>query len=167
MKFSVFSVSIPDWEPGEAISTLQAQGWDGIEWRVVDQEPAEEASFWRGNRATVPFTGVAESLAAAVRLANEGGIAVSGIGSYVPCDDRESVETILDAVANAGANRVRINVPQLGGAPYPDLFDTARRDYEWVAQRAAVHGVTALVEIHHRTIVSSASAARRFVDGLV
>ena len=33
-------------------------------------------------------------------------------------------------------------------------------------KRAAVHDVTVLVELHHRTIVASASAAMRLVDGL-
>jgi len=40
VKFSVFTASTPDWDPAEAARNLAAQGWDGIEWRITDQEPA-------------------------------------------------------------------------------------------------------------------------------
>jgi sugar phosphate isomerase/epimerase len=57
-------------------------------------------------------------------------------------------------------------MPGVREGRYSQLFDTTRRDLEWAATRAAHHGVTVLVELHHRTIVASASAAIRLVDGL-
>lgn len=42
----------------------------------------------------------------------------------------------------------------------------ARRDLEWATAEAGRLGVTVLVELHHETIASSASAALRLVDGL-
>jgi len=40
VKFSVFTASTPDWQPAEAATILAGQGWDGIEWRVTDQDDA-------------------------------------------------------------------------------------------------------------------------------
>jgi sugar phosphate isomerase/epimerase len=57
-------------------------------------------------------------------------------------------------------------MPALGDDTYPALFAKARADLEWAAARAAEHDVKILIELHHRTIVSSASAAVRLVDGL-
>jgi sugar phosphate isomerase/epimerase len=57
-------------------------------------------------------------------------------------------------------------VPALDGGSYPALFEAARKDFAWVADRAAQHGVKALVELHHQTICASASAALRLLDGL-
>jgi sugar phosphate isomerase/epimerase len=57
-------------------------------------------------------------------------------------------------------------MPALGDDTYPALFAQARADLEWAAARAEAHDVKILVELHHRTIVSSASAAVRLVDGL-
>ena len=178
MKFSVFTASTPDWTPEQAITELAAQGWDGIEWRVVDQpeSPDGRPGFWAGNLATVPLTGLEDSVGR-LRAAGEAvGLSVSGVGGYAACHEHDAVERLLAATRDWGATQVRIVVPALGtaewggqpasGCRYPDLFDEARRDFRWVAERAADHGVKALVELHHRTLTSSASAALRLLDGL-
>lgn len=166
MKFSVFSVALPEWTPEEAVERLAAQGWDGIEWRLIDQQEAPEPGFWAGNRCTLPLATIAKE-APRIRTLTEGaGLAMSGLGAYATCDQRDDVETVLAAAAALGAGRVRVRTPSLGGAPYPELFDGARRDFAWVAERAAHHGVKALVELHHQTITSSSSSALRLLDGL-
>jgi sugar phosphate isomerase/epimerase len=61
----------------------------------------------------------------------------------------------------------RIQVPKYDGQTgYVDLWERARRDYGEVARLARGHGVKALIEIHHEPIVPSASAVRRFLDGI-
>jgi len=166
MRFSVFTASTPQWSPAEAVRVLAGQGWDGVEWRVTDQEPAPEPGFWKGNLATWPLTGLEEHLPEIARLTRDAGLEFSGIGGYVVCSDRAGVERMLAATAALGAGRVRVAMPALGTGRYPDLFARARADLEWTADRAATHDVQALVELHHRTIVASASAAVRLVDGL-
>lgn len=166
MNFSVFTASTPEWTPAEAASILAAQGWDGIEWRITDQEPAPEPGFWMGNRATWPLTGLEASLPAIARITREAGLAFSALGGYARSYDRRNVERMLAAAAALDAGRVRVTMPAVDDGRYRDLFDATRRDLEWAAQRAAHHRVTVLVELHHRTIVASASAAIRLVDGL-
>lgn len=176
MKFSVFTASTPDWSPTEAASTLAAQGWDGIEWRITDQADSPEPGFWAGNLATWPMTGLEENLPEIARITHAAGLEYSGLGGYARCDNHGQVERILAATAALGARQVRVNVLPLGnstmggqaasGIPYPQLFDSTREHYEWVAARAEHHGVKALVELHHGTITSSASAARRLLEGL-
>jgi sugar phosphate isomerase/epimerase len=166
MKFSVFTASAPDWTPEEAAAKLAEQGWDGVEWRVTDQAPADPPGFWAGNRATWPLTGLEESLPTIERVTKDAGLEFSGVGAYVKVGDRPDVLRILAATATLGAGRVRLTMPALGDDSYPALFDRARNDLEWASARAAAHDVKILVELHHRTIVSSASAAVRLVDGL-
>ncbi|HEX4703732.1 MAG TPA: sugar phosphate isomerase/epimerase family protein [Pseudonocardiaceae bacterium] len=166
MKFSVFTASTPEWTPAEVATILAGQGWDGIEWRVTDQVDAPVPGFWTGNRATWPLTGLAASLPEIARITRDAGLEFSGIGGYVPSADRPNVARLLAATAALGAGRVRVIMPAIGSGNYRDLFDATRRDLEWAAGEAARHGVTALVELHHRTIVASASAAIRLVDGL-
>lgn len=169
MKFSVFTASTPDWTPEEAATTLAAQGWDGIEWRVTDQADAEHPGFWAGNRSSWPMTGLEASLPEIARITRGSGLEYSGIGGYQRCDDHDGVERMLAATAELGARQVRVTMPPLGGiggTDYRELFSGARADLEWVAERASAHGVRALVELHHKTITSSASAAIRLVDGL-
>jgi sugar phosphate isomerase/epimerase len=166
MKFSVFTASTPDWEPEQAAQLLAAQGWDGIEWRVTDQSDADVPGFWAGNRSSWPLTGLETSVPEIARITAAAGLEFSGIGGYARCDDHDNVERMLAATAALGARQVRVTMPPLGSGDYRDLFAGARRDLEWVAGRASELGVKALVELHHRTITSSASAAIRLIDGL-
>ena len=166
MRFSVFTASTPEWTPNEAATILAAQGWDGIEWRITDQDAAPTPGFWAGNRATWPLTGLEDLLPEIQSTTRSAGLAFSGIGGYVRCDDHANVERMLAATARLGAERVRVTMPHSDEGDYRVLFAAAREDLEWVVERAREHGVTALVELHHETITPSASAALRLLDGL-
>lgn len=166
MRFSVFTASTPEWTPAEAVRILAAQGWDGVEWRVTDQQETATPGFWAGNRATWPLTGLEDRLDELARLTRESGLEYSGIGGYARCDDHDGVERMLAATARLGARQVRVTMPRTDAGEYRALFTAARRDLEWAASRAAEHGVKALVELHHETITPSASAAFRLMDGL-
>jgi sugar phosphate isomerase/epimerase len=166
MRFALFTASTPDWSPEQAATTLARQGWDGIEWRVTDQEDAREPGFWAGNRATWPLTGLEDNLPAIAEVTRAAGLDFSAIGGYVRSHDRPNVERMLAATAALGAERVRVTMPGTADGRYRELFAATRAGLEWAAARAAEHGVAVLVELHHRTIVASASAAIRLVDGL-
>lgn len=169
MRLSVFTASTPDWTPEEAARTLADQGWDGIEWRIVDQpdaDPSAEPGFWAGNRATWPMTGLEEHVDDIARITREAGLEISGLGGYQPASDRANAERMIRAAAATGAGRTRITMPQLGTGPYPELFEATRRDLEHLLPTAQDLGVTMLVELHHRTITASASSARRLLEGL-
>jgi len=166
MRFSVFTASTPDWTPAEAAAALAAQGWDGIEWRIIDQAASATPGFWAGNRASWPLTGLEESLAEIASVTSDAGLAFSGLGGYARCDNRDDVERMLAATGALGAERVRVTMPRTDEGAYRDLFAGARTDLEWVASRAAHHSVKALIELHHETITASASAAFRLIDGL-
>jgi sugar phosphate isomerase/epimerase len=173
MKFSVFTASTPDWTPEEAVQTLAAQGWDGIEWRIVDDRTEDGSSgFWAGNRSTWQFTGIADRVGEIARITDAAGLEYSGIGGYQPASDRDGVETMLRVTSELGARQVRVTMPwyrrerERTGETYDAMFARTRADLEWAAARAADLGVKALVELHHMTITPSASAALRLVDGL-
>jgi sugar phosphate isomerase/epimerase len=168
MRFSVFTASTPEWTPEEAAKNIAALGWDGIEWRIVDQAESEtgEPGFWAGNRATWPMTGLEESVPEIVRVTREAGLDFSGIGGYAKAYDRENVERMLAATAAIGAGQVRVAMPNVPVADYRETFAQTRADLEWAVERAQAHGVKVLVELHHGTITSSASAAYRLVEGL-
>ncbi|WP_288467977.1 sugar phosphate isomerase/epimerase [uncultured Curtobacterium sp.] len=173
MKFSVFTASTPDWTPDEAARNLAGQGWDGIEWRIVDDRTEDGSSgFWAGNRSTWQYSGIAEQVGEIARTTDGAGLEYSGIGGYQPVSDRAGVETMLRVTAELGARQVRVTMPwyrrerERTHETYGQMFDRTRTDLEWTAGRAAELGVKALVELHHMTITPSASAALRLVDGL-
>ena len=165
MRFALFGGSAPTWSPRELVSNLSSQGWDGVEWRVVDQKDAPEPGFWAGNRATFPFTGIEGLIGEIAEVTDGGGMGFAGIAGYVQIGDHDAVDRLLAATAALGAHQARVQLPKTG-SPYRQLFAQARRDAEHAAERARHHGVKAVIQIHHGNIVSTSSAAVRLLEGL-
>ncbi len=168
MKYAVFSVSTPDYTPDQAVTKLKEIGYDGIEWRVIDEDPAAKGiGFWAGNKATLPFSTFEQDAPAWRKLTEEAGLEIPGVGTYVMCDDLTGVEGAMRGTIALGANQVRVRVPGYDASePFQAKWDAAKAQYRDVADLAKKHGVKALLELHHRTIVPSASAARLFLGDL-
>lgn len=168
MKFAVFSVSTPTYTPTELATKLKEVGYDGIEWRVIDEEPGTKAAgFWSGNRCSLPVKDFAAKAAEYRAITADPGLEVPALGTYAKCDDLELVDALMQGAAAMGVPKLRIGVPSYDNSlAYTPLFDTAREQYKRVAELAAKHGVRAMIEMHHRSITPSASATRRFLDGL-
>lgn len=167
MKLALFSGSAPEWTPRELATVLRRQGWDGVEWRIVDQAAAETPGFWAGNRATFPLTGLG-AMASDVRAATEeAGLAHAALAGYAPIADPGAIDALLSGAAACGVRRARVALPKAPHeASYEALFDAARRDIARVAGQARRHGVQALIQIHHGNVASTASAARRLLVGI-
>jgi sugar phosphate isomerase/epimerase len=170
VRFSVFTVSLPEYTPEQAVACLATWGFDGIEWRVTDQPDAPAGTapgFWFANRCTVPLITFPSAASALRALAAGAGLAVPNVGTYVSGDDLRSVEHAMRGASALGAPSLRVTMPNYDGTqPYVEVRDRARRQFADVAALAREHGVRALVELHMGTIVPSASAAVAFLDGL-
>lgn len=167
MKFAMFTAATPDWTPDEVVSHLAEQGWDGVEWRVTDQKPAETPGFWAGNKASWPLTGLEDNLDAMREVVAGSGLEVSALAGYAKCHEREDVERLIKATAALGVAKLRVPLPPVADdQTYPQVFEQSKADYQWVAEVAADHGVKALIELHHKTIGASASSVLRLIDGL-
>lgn len=168
MKIAVFTVSTPTYTPQEVVGKLKEYGYDGVEWRVIDQPPSDGPhSFWSNNRCTLPLSTLVENAADYARLAADAGLETPAIATYVKCNDPERAELAMRGAAAMGASQLRIQVPNYDPAEaFRPIWDAAQEQYKTIAGLAAKHGVKALVETHHRSICPSASAARLFLDGL-
>lgn len=168
MKYAIFTVSMPAYTPEEAVQKIRDVGYDGVEWRVQDDDPdTANRSFWRGNRATLPLTNFEQDAPKWKKMTADAGLEIPAIATYVKCYEPEKAEGAIKGAAALGAPALRIQVPNYDGSEsYAELWDTSRQQYAVIADMAAKHGVKALVELHHRSIVASANAARRFLDGL-
>lgn len=166
MKFAIFTVSLPEWTPAEAVGHLAAMGYDGVEWRIADDPPRATPGFWQGNRCTFPLSSFAADAPGIRALTEQTGLAIPAIASYVQAPDLEHVERVLRGAKSLGVPMVRIQVPRYDGTSgYIEARDDAQRAYREVERLARDAGVKALVEIHHNTILPSASATRLFLDG--
>lgn len=168
MKFAVFSVSVPEYTPEIAVQKLKEFGYDGIEWRVIDEDPATaKQGFWGGNKATLPFSTLAERAPEYRALTEAAGIEVPSLGTYVGSDDLDGVNRAMEAAIAMGVRQLRIRSSQYNGLdPFMPIWERSKAQYKDVAGLARKHGVRALIELHHRSITPSASSGRLFLDGL-
>jgi len=165
MKVGVFTVSLPDLTPDEAVREIKDAGYDGVEWRVThvpEELRSDESSFWGNNLCTLEPT--VEEARRARRLSEEAGLEIPGLGTYVALGDLEAAHEAMRFAVTAGVSQVRVGAGAPDGRPYEELFDAAREFLAGDEDLARSHGVKALIEIHHKTICPSASLAQRLVS---
>lgn len=171
MKYSLFTVSIPDLTPEQALQKMQQYGYDGVDWRVkelpTDSEMLKEPpSYWRNNYCTIDIADIDSKAEEIKGLAEKYGICINALATYLTCMDRETeIERCMIAAKRMGCKRVRINSPKYDGErDYRELYEEAVAGFRKVEQLAAKHGVKAEMEMHMNTITPSASAAYRLVS---
>ena len=168
MRFAVFTASLPELTPAEAIGLLAGLEYDGIEWRVVDQEhsPDGQPGFWRGNRCTWPLATFVDDAPAIRVMTERARLEMPCVGAYGESGDLASVERAMQGAALLGAHRMRVNVPRYDGSTsYLKLYDRARAEYREVAELSRRYGVRALIELHHGRLLPTATAAAQFLAG--
>lgn len=174
MKYSVFTVMTPSWELEELTSRLSAAGYDGVEWRVQkalketpDPIPPREAWFWQYNKATLDVDAIEEDAARAEAACRKSGLEMLSLASYLTPGEFEKIERVMKAARATGARMIRLfPYGYKDGDRYVELFDKARGEMRTVCEMARQYGVEVNLEIHMNTIIPSASAAYRLVEGL-
>src|SRR5215204_5276465 len=141
MRFAVFTVSLPEWTPEEAVRNLAELGYDGVEWRIADDSPQATPGFWQGNRCTFPLRSFVEDAPRIRALTEAAGLTIPAIASYVQAVDVETVERVFRGAASLGTPLARIQVPRYDRQTgYVELWEQARRDYQEVARLARPWG---------------------------
>lgn len=169
MKFSVFTVMLPDCSQQRTLELLRSNGYDGVEWRFTKTDPArrEEApSFWGNNLSTVETSTSEAELLALKQSTEASGLAVPNVAAYIGSGDVAATETAMRAAKLLGAPSIRVGVPSYDGKrSYPELLAEARAYLSEAEALSRSYGVKGLIEVHHGNIAPSASLARRLVEG--
>jgi sugar phosphate isomerase/epimerase len=168
IKFAVFTGSTPEYTPEQAVTLFKELDYDGVEWRVVDQEPSPngQPDFWKGNRCTLPLSTFVEQAPRIRALTERAGLEMPGVGSYALCHETAAVEQVLRGASILGAPTARVRLPKYDGREHISVMrERARAQFRDVEALAAQYGVRAIIQIHHETITPSASALASFLDG--
>ncbi|HBE86857.1 MAG TPA: hypothetical protein DDW53_18055 [Lachnoclostridium sp.] len=116
MKYSVFTVGLPEMTIEEALKKMKEYGYDGVDFRVTEmkEEFARELpSFWRNNYCTVDINTVEEKAEELKALADKYGLEVNALASYLTCtDDIDKIASVMRAAKKMGAGRIRVNAPK-------------------------------------------------------
>lgn len=174
MKFSIFTVMAPAWSPEEVVLKLKENGYDGVEWRVnaapkaaPETMPPRDQLFWSYNRCTLDIDNIAADAARAAKLCDDNGLEKLSLASYLMPRELEKIETLLAAAADNGFKMIRLFPDSYkGDVPYRELFSDVRSSMFSVERLCRKYGVQANLEIHMNTIMPSASAAYRLIEGM-
>jgi sugar phosphate isomerase/epimerase len=171
MKYSLFTVSVPEMTPEEALKKMKEYGYDGVDWRVtaLPTDPAilaEAPSYWRNNYCTIDIDTVDEKAEELRALTEKYGLEINALATYLDCSDApEKIEKCMIAAKKMGCGRIRVNSLKYDAAKgYTQLFGEAVAGFKKVEELAKKHGIKADFEMHHGTITASASSARRLAS---
>lgn len=164
MKYSVFTVGLPEMTIEEALKKMKEYGYDGVDFRVTEikEEFAKEPpSYWKNNYCTVDINTVEEKAEELKALADKYGLEVNALASYLTCtDDIDKITSVMRAAKTMGAGRIRVNAPKYDPEKgYKQVFEEALQGFRRVEEKAKETGIKAHFEMHHGTIAPSASAA--------
>lgn len=167
MRHAVFTVSMPRSTPEEAIARIRDAGGHGVEWRLVrDVGDTAKPGFWSGNRCTLQPDWDDERYARIAEATRVAGLAVPNLGAYVQAADPAEVERLMRIARILGAPSLRVGFGGYDGAtPYWKALEAARAQLARVVEAAQRTGIKVLVEMHHGTLVPSASLAWNLVNG--
>ncbi|MCR8657837.1 sugar phosphate isomerase/epimerase family protein [Paenibacillus endoradicis] len=169
MKFSVFTVMMPDCNIEQTVQLLSDNQYDGVEWRFIDPDltkSSEAPSFWGNNYSTVPASSTIEQLQYVSNLSKGFGLSQPNLASYITCGDLIATERAMKAAQQLGAPSIRIGVPSYDGTiSYQQCLADGRAYLDQVQQLAQQYKVKGAIETHHGNIACSASAALRLVEG--
>ncbi len=170
MKFSIFTVMLPEWDKETTVKKLKAYGYDGVEWRVTNTKPEvknDAPSYWGNNKCTVELDTILEKAGDIKAMCDGAGIEVAALAGYHRFDDFASTEKMLEAAKIMGAPIIRTGSPRYDGSVHFDkLFKEGRAAWEKNEKLSKKYGVKCCLETHMGLITASASGSRRLLDGL-
>jgi sugar phosphate isomerase/epimerase len=166
MKYSWFTVALPERNPADTAALLKQYGYDGVEWRVTEDTGSQEKpGFWSGNRSTLQSTWTDAQFKAVAEMTAAAGLAVPSLAAYIKCGDLALTERIMKVAKIFGSPCIRVGQPGYDGTRhYHEMLAEGQKFLAQVETLAKKHLVKALIEIHPGTITVSASSAYRLVS---
>ncbi len=169
MKYSLFTLSVPECTPVEAAKIIKEAGYDGVEWRCTEQPETLSLipDFWASNRATLDVKKWKSVVPEFRKITSDHGLECSNLGCYCRVPDFEGIKVSIEIARALGCPRLRVSCPGYDGKTnYWDLLKRTRDDYARAAELCRDAGLQGLMELHAGILGPSASGAFRIVEGL-
>ncbi|MBL8028735.1 MAG: sugar phosphate isomerase/epimerase [Fibrobacteres bacterium] len=166
MRYSWFTVGLPESTQVEAVALMKKYGYNGIEWRVVaDKGDTAKPGFWSGNKTTLQDDWDDSKYKEIADMTRSEGLDMPNLGSYAKANDLEKAKRMIEIAAVMGVPTLRVNVLGYDGKEnYNDIFKKDTDNFSKIVEFSKKHKVKPLFEIHMGTIIASASAALRFAS---
>ena len=168
MKWSLFTVAVPDISVFELLPIAKAAGLNGIEWRcctIAPENKGKPFSYWGNHQCTIEPDADISLMQSLRKEMDDHELANTAVMPYLKVGDMDAAEQVL-RIANAlGAPMMRIGVHGYNRSKsYNELYDEQVKYMEQLIPLLRKYEMKGLVETHHGTIAASASAAYRLVS---
>lgn len=168
MRHAFYTLITPELTPEDAIATAVRYGFDGLEWRVASpKEPrVGECNYWEGNRCSLESSDLDRRLPGLISAGRASGILPVSLCAYHrPCE-LTSLARLFEVASSAGIPMVRVSVPAYDRSrSYRTQFEDLRRQSDQVEALARMYGIRACYLQHAGTLLPSASACYRLLEG--
>jgi sugar phosphate isomerase/epimerase len=169
MKYSLFSLTLPEYTPAQAAKLIKDAGYDGVEWRCHTQpDPLPVIpDFWKSNRTTLDVNHWQKQAPEYKKISSDHGLEISTLTTYCHVDEMDEIKVAIEIAKAVGSPRFRVQAPHYDGKThFNEMFKKARAGYEQTVELCKKANLTALMELHFGGITPSASIAHRLIDGL-
>lgn len=172
MKIGVFTVSMPEYSPKEAVKLLKELGYDGVEWRVAQIEEEDrgdirfEERYWHGNKCTLDIEKIEDEAESIKNLCEKADISILSLTTYLRPHESSRIEKVLKAARAIGCGQVRVFTPEYNETEnYEEVFARTVEHVKTLEKLAQKYDTKIVFEIHMDNILASASAAQRMLSG--
>lgn len=167
MKLACFTLLTGELDFNDTAALLKRLGYDGVEWRVAEvPADADGSSHWSRFASTIDVNKIGEQAPVAKKAADDHGLEVSCLTTYLPVTEHEKLDEVYAAAADMNCGMVRVGPGHYNRElEFDEVFNTARESLKEVEKLGKKHGVKGVMELHMGTIIPSASAGRRLCEG--
>jgi sugar phosphate isomerase/epimerase len=168
MKLGVFTVSLPEYSPEECLEKASKFGYSGVQWRIFeDHGDTSIPGFWSGNRNSMSAKKLLEKADALNLKANELGLEMNSIATYVEPDNKDDVNLAFEAAQAIGASSIRFNTGFYDDKiNYQKQITKLKRHFEKVCKLAEKNKIKAILETRIGQLTPSITKSMTVLDGL-
>lgn len=175
MKYGVFSVSMPEYDPEETLKVLKELGYDGVEWRVTNipkEKPTNvpyDFRYWGDNKSTIELDTIEEQADELKALCDSYGLEIFSLTTYLTPKETEKVEAVMRAAQKMGVPKIRVFQDKYNSGEeqedYIICMDETRAQVRKLELLAKKYGVKVMLELHMDTLLASPSSAYNLLAG--
>ena len=133
MRYSVFTVILPELTLEETIKTLSEHGYDGVEWRcrtIPEGRRDEPYSFWGNVRNDLTPERLVKEGADIAAKCRDAGLEPFAVASYCNCYQHDDLRLVAEGCAALGARYFRVSPPHYDvSSEYNKLYVEALENY--------------------------------------
>ncbi len=168
MKYSVTSVSLPEFTLLEQAKLLSRLGYDGIELRVRRNPADGKPGFWGVHQNDLTPDNLLARAPEIRQVLGDYGLQLPSLASYMRCTELEDFQLVLEGAVACGATAMRVGAAAAftsqASDRYAVIYGETLAGFARCLEFSRGSGVKLILEAHGGTIHSSASLGYRILS---